>query len=438
MSSAGLYLGAPAFSATSYRRILGANDRVRVGVVGFSDRHRGSHIPSFMNHYKELNFDVVAVSDIWKLRREEGASIWKEKMGHEVTACRNNEELYDKKLADAVFISTADFQHAQHCIQAVNAGCDAYVEKPFAETMEDNRAALKAVKASKKIVQIGSQRRSGANYHAANEFIRSGKFGDIKMVELTWNVNQPGRWRRPDLLGKLKEEDTDWTRFLLNRPKEAFDPRKYLEFRLFWPYSSGLPGQWMSHQIDTVHWFTGLKHPRSVVANGGIYMWKDGRRNWDTITAVFDYGPANDPNSGFQVTFGSRMDNGDENPAEIYYSNGGELNLNTNKVSPKGGLNQRMASAMNMQPNLLPEMSLSQVETVIASANTGGDKLTSNHVRNWMECVRSRKEPNAPVEAGYSHSIANIMTTASAHLGGKATFDETTQEVMANGKVFKY
>ncbi|HTL07433.1 MAG TPA: Gfo/Idh/MocA family oxidoreductase [Chitinophagaceae bacterium] len=439
MGTAGFYLGAPTvFGAKSYNRIIGSNDRVRVGVVGFSDRHKGSHIPSFMNHYKELNFDVVAVSDIWKMRREEGAATWKEKMGHDIVACRNNEELYDKKLADAVFISTADFQHAQHAIQAVNAGCDAYVEKPFAETMEDNRAALKAIKASKKIVQIGSQRRSGANYHAANQFIRSGKFGDIKMVELTWNVNQPGRWRRPALLSQLKEEDTDWKRFIMNRPFENFDPRKYLEYRLFWPYSSGLPGQWMSHQIDTVHWFSGLAHPRSVVANGGIYMWKDGRRNWDTITAVFDYGPANDPSTGFQVTFGSRMDNGDENPAEIYYANGGELNLNTNKVSPKGGLTKRMADAMNMQPNLLPEMSLSEVETVVASANTGGDKLTSNHVRNWMECIRSRKEPNAPVEAGYSHSIANIMTTASAHLGGKATFDEATQEVMCNGKVFKY
>jgi predicted dehydrogenase len=313
-----------------------------------------------------------------------------------------------------------------------------YCEKPFAETMEDNRAALKAVKASDRIVQIGSQRRSGANYQAANEFIRSGKFGPITMVELTWNVNQPGRWRRPALLPQLKQEDTDWKRFLLNRPNDTFDPRKYLEFRLFWPYSSGLPGQWMSHQIDTVHWFSGLQHPRSVVANGGIYAWKDGRKNWDTITAVFDYGPVNDPSNGFQVTFGSRMHNGDENPAEIYYSNGGELNLNTNKVSPKGGLTKSKAAEMNMQPNLLPEMSLSEVEKVVASANTGGDKLTSNHIRNWMECIRSRKQPHAPVEAGYSHSIATIMTNAAVHTGYKATFDEKTQEVMVNGKAFKY
>jgi predicted dehydrogenase len=438
ITSAGVFIGANAFSAKSYRNIPGANDRVRVGVVGFSDRHRSTHIPCFMNHYKELNFDVVAVSDIWKKRREDGAAIWKEKMQHDITACRNNEELYDKKLVDAVFISTADFQHALHAMEAVKAGCDAYVEKPFAETMEDNREAFKAIKATDRIVQIGSQRRSGANYHAANEFIRSGKFGPITMVELTWNVNQPGRWRRPGLIGQLKEEDTDWKRYLMNRPHESFDPRKYLEFRLFWPYSSGLPGQWMSHQIDTVHWFSCLQHPRSVVANGGIYMWKDGRKNWDTITAVFDYGPVNDPTNGFQVTFCSRMHNGDEHPAEIYYSNGGELNLNTNKVSPVGGLSKKFADEMSMQPNLLPELSLSEVEKVVVSANTGGDKLTSNHVRNWMECIRSRKQPNGPVEAGYSHSIATIMTNAAVHTGAKVTFDEKTQEVMTGGKVFKY
>ena len=426
------------WTAQSYNRIIGSNDRIRVGVVGFSDRHRSTHIPCFMNHYKELNFDLVAVSDIWKKRREDGAAAWKEKMGHDIVECRNNEEMYDKKLVDAVFISTADFQHALHAIEAVKAGCDAYVEKPFAETMEDNRAALKAIKATDRIVQIGSQRRSGSNYHAANEFIKSGKFGAITMVELTWNVNQPGRWRRPSVVPLLKEADTDWKRYLLNRPLEAFDARKYLEFRLFWPYSSGLPGQWMSHQIDTVHWFSGLQHPRSVVANGGIYMWKDGRRNWDTITAVFDYGPSNDLNTGFQVTFSSRMHNGDEHPAEIYYSNGGELNLITNKVSPKGGLTKRFADEMKMEPNLLPEISLSEAEPPVVSANTGGDTLTSNHVRNWMECIRSRKQPNGPVEAGYSHSIATTMTNAAVRTGLKATFDEKTQEVMVGGKAFKY
>ncbi|MGV3508317.1 MAG: Gfo/Idh/MocA family protein [Sphingobacteriaceae bacterium] len=439
IASAGVYLGTIGFSAKSYGRIVGANDRVRVGVVGFSDRFKSSLLPSFLHHNKELNFEIVAVSDIWKLRREEGQAFLKSKTGTDIKAFRNNDELYNMKDLNAVIISTADFQHALHTIEAVKANCDAYVEKPFAETMEDNRAAFKAVKESNRIVQIGSQRRSGANYKAAEDFIKEGKFGNITMVELSWNVNQPGRWRRPDLVAKCKEEDTDWKRFLLNRPYEAWDPRKYLEYRLFWPYSSGMPGQWMSHQIDTVHWFTGLQHPRSVVSNGGIYQWKDGRRNWDTTTAVFDYGKEDDPTNGFQVTFTSRMHNGDESPAEIYYSAGGELNLNTNKVSPKGGLTEKHAKAMGLQPILLPEMNL--VEKVIktaASANTGADNLTSNHMRNWMECIRSRQQPNAPVEAGYYHSIANIMTTAAGRTGEKATFDSKKQEVMAGGKVFKY
>ena len=440
VAAAGAYAATSlGFTAKSYARIIGANDRVRVGVVGFSDRFRSSLFPAFLASNKELNFDIAALSDIWKYRREEGQAYLQEKLGHDVKACINNDELYNQKNLDAVIISTADFQHALHTIEAVKAGCDAYVEKPFAETMEDNRAALKAVKESGKIVQIGSQRRSGANYKSAEKFIKAGKFGDITMVELTWNVNQPGRWRRPNLVAKCLEQDTDWKRFLMNRPYEAWDPRKYLEYRLFWPYSSGMPGQWMSHQIDTVHWFTDLKHPRSVVANGGIYMWKDGRRNWDTTTAVFDYGPSNNPDKGFQVVFSSRMHNGDERPAEIYYSNGGELNLITNKVSPKGGLEERHAKAMGMEANLLPEMSLDDPSTAVAaSANTGADKLTVAHMRNWMECVRSRKQPNAPVEAGYTHSIANIMTNAAVRTGYKATFDEKRQEVIADGKVFKY
>ena len=438
-ATAATYAATLGFSAKSYANIIGSNDRVRLGVVGFSDRFRGSHLPSFLDHYKELNFDIVAVSDIWKVRREEGKDLLEKTFNHTIRAARNNEELYAGKDIDGVFISTADFQHAIHATEAVNAGMDVYCEKPFAGTMEDNRNALKVIKASDRIVQIGSQRRSGPNYKAAADFIQSGKFGPITMVELAWNVNQPGRWRRPDLVAKCKEEDLDWNRFLLNRPHEDFDPRKYLEYRLFWPYSSGMPGQWMSHQIDTVNWFSELPHPRSVTANGGVYFWKDGRKNWDTTTAVFEYGPLDDASQGFQVVFMSRMHNGEENPSEIYYSNGGELNLVTNKVSSNGGLKAGPASAMHMPPNLLSNYDLSNnAAKVVASANTGGDVLTSTHVRNWMECIRSRKQPNAPVEAGYQHSIATIMTNAACKTGAKVTFDESTQEVMANGKVFKY
>ena len=426
-----------ASKAVSYGRILGANDRVRGGIVGYSDRARQALIPAFLIHAKELNFDLVAVSDIWNRRRDEGIASLTKLMGHKVVGTRNNEELYDRKDVDAVIVATADFQHALHGVEAVRAGRDAYVEKPMANTMEDARALLQAVEETKKIVQIGSQRRSGSNYIRASEYIKSGKFGDIVMVEMTWNVNQPGRWRRPQLVKEIRKEDTDWNRFLLNRRengvKPDWDPRKYVEFRLFWPYSSGIPCQWMSHQIDTVHWFSGLSRPRSVVANGGIYQWHDGRQNFDTMTAVFDYGPTDDRSKGFQVVYSSRFSNSAGGTKELYYSNSGMLNLDTNKITPEGGLRDKEAAEMQMKPNLLTEMSLADPvsqQATATSANTGADHLTSAHMRNWMECIRSRKTPNASVQAGYNHSTAICMTVAALKTGQRVSFDDQKQSVV--------
>jgi predicted dehydrogenase len=423
-------------TALGQSRAVGANERIRIGIVGFSDRLKSSLLPSFQVAAAEFNCEIVGVSDLWNRRREESKEWFTKHMGKPVETYRNNEELYEKAKPDAVIISTADFQHALHAIEAVEAGCDVYCEKPFAETMADNRAALKAIRASKRVIQIGSQRRSGTTYQAAHKYLQSGGFGPIVAAEMMWNVNQPGRWRRPDLVAALKKEDVDWKRFLMNRPDAEWDPRKYLEYRLFWPYSSGIPGQWMCHQIDTIHWFTGLPHPRSVAANGGIYQWKDGRTNFDTLTAVFDYGPLDDPTTGFQVTYGSRFSNSAGGTREIYYSNGGELNLDTGRVSANGGLDQEMASQMKMKPNLLKDFKLEGEGGASTAANTGSDPLTNAHMRNWLECLRSRKETHAPVEAGYQHSIATIMANAAARTGERVTFDEKTQEVMAGGKVW--
>jgi hypothetical protein len=162
-------------------------------------------------------------------------------------------------------------------------------------------------------------------------------------------------------------------------------------------------------------------------------MWKDGRVNADTLTAVFDYGPKNDLSKGFQVLYTSRMHNEAGGTKELYFSNGGMINLDTNKVTSEGGLKAHYAKEMGMEANLLPEMSLaSEDEKVATGANTGGDPLTSAHMRNWMECVRSRKEPNANVRAGYCHSVATIMTTMALHTGKRVTFDDTLQDIVVS------
>ncbi len=304
--------------------------------------------------------------------------------------------------------------------------------------MKDARNFLAAVKQTGKIVQVGTQRRSTPSYQKAYEYIKSGKFGDIVMVEMTWNVNQPGRWRRPDVVPLLKEQDTDWTRYQLDLPKVPFDARKYLEFRLFWPYSSGIPDQWLVHQIDTVHWFSGYPHPRSVVANGGNYLWHDGRSNWDTMTAVFDYGPEDDLTKGFQVQYSSRFTNSAGGVKELYYSNGGMLDMDKQRVTPEGGLTAKMGAEMKMPANQLQSFSLMDEPgaKMATDANTGGDPQTSANMRNWMECVRSRKTPNASIEAGYSHSVALCMNIAAIQTGQKVTFNDKTQQVMVGGKVY--
>ena len=437
--------GAAALAGPSLN-VLGANDRVRVACVGYSDRFRSSLLPCFLQHKQELNFEMVAVADLWRKRLYENAKPeLEQKLGHAVATYRSDIELYEKaKDVDAVIISTADFQHAQHAMHAVNAGKDAYCEKPLAEDMYSVNLLKDAVDAKRNagfapgsVLQIGSQRRSGAAYHAAKEFLDSGKFGDISYVDLRWNVNQPRRWRRSDkLIASLKEEDIDWKMWLLDRDPDEykFDPRKYLEFRLFWPFSSGTPGQWMCHQIDTVAWFMGCPYPKSAMSSGGLYQWVDGRQSYDTFTTVLEYGESGVKGKGFQCVFQSHQTNcggganpNRESPIEKYFGPNGCIDMGRRMVTNEG-----VETKKGWEETALP----APKEDVVTSANTGADNLTSNHMRNWMQCVRARKNPNAPIEAGYSHSVALIMANASARTGSRATFDEAKRQVMVGGEVF--
>ena len=426
---------APANAAGAYYR---ANETVRVACVGYSDRFRQSLLPCFKGQMKALNFDMVAVADLWKKRLEENAVPGLEKaFEHKIAAYRSDVELYEKaKDIDAVIISTADFQHAQHATHAVNAGKDAYCEKPMAEDMYSANMLLDAVNAKRKagfapgaVLQIGSQRRSGPAYHAAKAYLESGKFGKLTYVDLCWNVNQNRRWRRDEkLVASLKKEDIDWNLWLLDRDPAsyAFDPRKYLEFRLFWPFSSGIPGQWMCHQIDTVGWYTGLLHPLSAVASGGTYAWNDGRMSFDTFTTILEYGPSKLNDKGFQAVFSSRQTNSARGNVEKYHGPNGTIDLCRGRWSNEGVEGKKRVEGKLTE----------NYQAAETAANTGGDSLTSAHMYNWMKCVRDRKDPNASVDAGYGHAIALIMANAASRTGMKATFCTKTRQVIVNGKPF--
>ncbi|MFR5871167.1 MAG: hypothetical protein ACLUEV_05610 [Alistipes sp.] len=205
---------------------------------------------------------------------------------------------------------------------------------------------------------------------------------------------------------------------------------------MFWPYSSESPASgWRTR--STRHWFSGLKHPRSVTPSGGIYLARrphelrhDDRRD--------GLRPADDPQKGFLVQYTSRFTNSACSVKEIYYSNGGELNLDTNKITPNGGLTEGEAKAMGMHANQLAPLDLKSTMKVATAGVTGVDPMTSVHVRNWMECIRSGEKTNAPVEAAYDHSSACIMVNAALRTKQYVTFDEEHQEVLAGGKVFKF
>ena len=339
LAGAGVAGTALSAAASSYAKIAGANDRVGVGIIGFSDRFKNSLAPAFLKSSSELNFEFIALSDIWSKRREDGgAFVSKLPGGRQIALARNNEELYENKDVQAVIIATPDFQHATQGVEALRAGRDAYIEKPLANTMEDARAIRAAAKGTDRIVAVGTQRRSSQIYQRIHDYMKSGAFGDLVSVELMWNVNQPARWRRPKIVSQLREADTDWKRFLADVRRNRSMRGNMSNFG-FSGRSRQDPDQWMVQRIDTVQWFTGLARPRSVVANGGIYHWHDGRKNWDTLTAVFDYGPidegATGAAKGFQVVYTARMTNSAGGQREHYFSNGGMLDLEKGLVTPQ-------------------------------------------------------------------------------------------------------
>src|ERR1700757_2473976 len=296
-------------TARSYGRVLGANDRIRIAQLGCGSRSEG-HVHMVQMASRQIPVETVAVCDIWKLARERRAAQVKRVFNLDPRSYKYSEEMLADKDIDGVMIATGDFQHAKLCAEVVQAGKDCYVEKPFANVLSEARKTRDIVKASKQVVQMGSQHRSEPYQLAVLDIIRSGRIGSIVHIEQEWNVNEE-RWRfvsydtgQTDAMlqdrnmqwkewmdrpSQLREEDTDWKRWLLGKPYQPFDPHVYLEFRLYKKFSSGLFDQWMSHGSDLVHLWTDESYPESVVANGGVFVWKDGRENPDTCVAAVTY-----------------------------------------------------------------------------------------------------------------------------------------------------
>jgi predicted dehydrogenase len=440
--------------ARSYARVLGANDRIRLGQLGCGGRSHG-HVHMTQLASKNIPVETIAVCDIWSLARERRAAQVKKAFNLEPQSYKYSEDMLARKDIDGVMIATGDFQHAKLCTEVVRAGKDCYVEKPFANVLSEAKEARDTVRASKQMVQVGSQHRSEPYQLAVRDIIRSGRIGDIVHIEQEWNVNEE-RWRFVDMdtgnsdvmeqdrkmewkkllfdrQSKLREEDTDWNRWLLGKPYRPFDPHVYLEFRLYKNYSSGIFDQWMSHGSDLVHLWTDETYPESVVANGGIFAWKDGRENPDTCVAAVTYP------KGFLYTYKTVFGNSYRSFSRIQGRDGTIANYGGEgaslfTVSKEGGRDEYNGSVnITSVPAKAPVGDREEIVKVAGAeppTSNGPDDDSVVHITNWLKSMQSRKEPNANVDHGFSHSIVTIMAAQSYWSGKKLYWNPHTEEIV--------
>jgi predicted dehydrogenase len=337
-----------------------------------------------------------------------------------------------------VIISTADFQHAPILKMTAEAGKDAYCEKPMANVLEEAKAARDAVRAGGRIVQVGTQHRSEPYQIAAKEYITGGALGRVSKAEIVWNYHGP-RWRGRPEVKQIREEDTDWKKWLLTKAHRPFDPRMYFEFRLYRDFSSGIPDQWMSHGIDMIHNLMDATFPISVVAHGGVFAWPDGRENADTFQALLEYP------KGFLVSYSTSFGNDSDSFTRLMGEKatmvnvGGEGSQRWKLVEERGTHEdnpfvRRSQKYIKLNDEGRRGFSWSQRLLNGAIEKTYGplpfiSDSNPAHMKNWLECLRSRKQPNATIEHGFAHSVAVIMAARAEREGRKLYWDALTEQI---------
>jgi len=288
-------------SALSYSKTLGANDRIALAHVGIGSR--GRELDEIASRLKSShNVEMIAVCDLWKENREKAVVTNTSYYGRAPRSVQYVEDLLAMEDIDGVMISTPEHSHSPILKLAAEAGKDAYVEKPMGNVLAEIKAARQAVLQAKTVVQVDTQHRSEPYQISGQQVVRSGALGDISKVEIVWNYHGP-RWRGRKEVQQIREQDTDWSKWLMTKPARPFDPQLYFEFRLYKEFSSGIPDQWMSHAIDLVHWFMNDSFPKSVVSHGGVFAWHDGRENADTFVALLEYP------KGFLVSYSTSFGN---------------------------------------------------------------------------------------------------------------------------------
>lgn len=385
--------GAVAITAASQSRVLGANDRMSIALVGCGAR--GDLLLSYFQ--KQNNAPLTAVCDVYRTRAEQAQA---KAPGAKVFT--NHRELLETPGLDAVIVATPDHWHAPIAIDALNAGKDVYVEKPLTFTMEEGQRIIRAARLHDRICQVGAQQRSGSHYiQARDEYLRTKKLGKINLVRTWWTegsrgIGYPVRSNRattprpdgavasgyavpPNITGK--PADLDWNRFLGRARWRPWDAKQYFNFRNYREFSGGTLTDKFVHWVDVVHMFMEQDGPISADNAGGLWNATDGRNTQDTINLHLEY-----PGQWI-CTYMNTAQAGFVREGIEFCGTDGHLRIDRAKF-------EYFSAERGAEP-------------LVVECKTD---LVAEHVQNFLECCRSRKLPNGDVALGHRSAQA-------AHLG---------------------
>jgi predicted dehydrogenase len=377
-------IGSTAFVAYPHAKLFGANDRVRVGMIGVGGRGQ-----ELLKQILQVpNAQLVAIADIYSRRRDEA-----KQMAPGIQTLDDHRRLLDRSDIDAVIVASPLHIHARHFLDTLSAGKDLYCEKTMTWSISEAEQCLAAAKSSNRVIQIGLQHESSGALADTRTWITDGLVGKVTQVESWMSRNTPhgkGQWVRPTP-SDCTPANVNWGAFLNGRPDQPFDAYKFINWRLFWEFSGGNVTENMVHQIAWIMSALNLPVPSAAYMSGGVFSEKDGRQVPDTIAVTLDF--ANDLVVTWQSTFSNSL-----------YGLGERLLGSDGTIEHTAGANDMVSDKAEESIRYFPESTNRRDGTTLTGTTPNQD-----HMANWIDCVRNRKTPNAPVEIGYRSAIAAHM-----------------------------
>ena len=376
-----------------------ANETIRIGCIGV-----GGRAQALLRALVTIpGAKVVAICDVWDPPLQATQKI----VGADVAVTKEYRTLLERKDIDAVLIASPNHQHVPMLTAACSAGKDVYVEKPLTHRLDEGPAALEAQNRHNRIVQVGMQQRSMPQFQKAYELVKSGQIGPIRKVHLTWNRNAA----RGTATYNIDASAVDWKAWLGPAREQPFDPYRFREWRWFWDFGGGVFDDLMVHYVDIAHWYLGVEHPETAVSIGNKFSME----KWetpDTAQTLLQYPEA-------QVYFESTFMNARNGAMLEFMGTDATLYLDRGRFEliPE---HKRDSHNRNAALPSVPEM-----DWVLGSGPKGADFYDQPdgervHLANWLDCIRTRKKPSAPVEAGISAASAAHMGNLALRGGGVA------------------